>query len=379
MQIKNFKNKIKDLAEADFFIKEGIVGGDKCYLITPSAGKFKYTKDELIFRSSIWTEDGMPVSLSWKKFFNYTEATDVVSDPISLDGAICVEKIDGSTCIVSRHNGELVIRSRGTFDISSLDNGYEKEFLLEKYKTFFNFVMSDENKENYSYIFEWTTPNNRIILSYGDEPELYFTGIINMDDYSYLPNSAVDEFAKRFGIRRPMTYNDSSFDHLYKKIKSATGIEGICIYYNEEQDIKKLKSDEYLMIHSFKFSNTYKKLINSVVDNGMSIIDYKKHIITQYDYECWEFVKDKVEKIYAIFDDLIIESNKCFKYLLNTVDCADRKAFAKAVMSDPECKVVSPALFKMLTAKKDNAFDVLRDDEGLRRFFNQRIKDILDG
>jgi hypothetical protein len=40
---------------------------------------------------------------------------------------LSVEKLDGSTLIVSKYNGQYILRTRGTVDASKLANGFELE------------------------------------------------------------------------------------------------------------------------------------------------------------------------------------------------------------------------------------------------------------
>ena len=376
----NFKKEIERLEKDGFRIKESEIAGDKVFLVTPDITKTTWDKkSDLIYRSSVWTEEGKPVSLSWKKFFNYTEGNSVVPDPTSLKNTVCVDKIDGSTLLVSKYKGVLVMRTRGTFDISSLDNGSEKEFLLEKYKTFFDFVMNDEKESSrYTYVFEWTTPNNRIILSYGDEPELYFTGIIDMEDYTYLSNSEVDEMASRFNILRPKTYYPKSLDLLIKETKAMKGIEGFCLYYNNEQDIKKIKTEDYLMMHSFKMSKSTKAIIRDIIENYVSYEEYKEQIISGFDFECWAFIEDKVKEVYSLFDEYIKQCDLLFKEVMDNIGEATKKEFAIYVMSHDECKEWSPVLFKIFSNKGKKAIDFIKDDGFKRKMFSMIKENISE-
>ena len=117
-----------------FIYRPVTIAGDECVLIIPNHIGVKWTKQNLMFRSSIWKinseADWTPVSLSFKKFFNWDEQPDLDYTPFSLaanGGCQILEKCDGSTLIVSKYKGELIIRTRGTADASFMENGHELE------------------------------------------------------------------------------------------------------------------------------------------------------------------------------------------------------------------------------------------------------------
>ncbi len=179
-----------DLSTIDpesFMVHQHFVGEHPVLLVQPIHLGSKWTKDNLIFRSSVWDMEGNLVSASWKKFANFGEKPDVFDVPVSLDGTSAMEKIDGSTLIVSKYKGHLITRTRGTVDTSKLDNGYEVDFLKDKYPK----VFSDTLLDTHSLVFEWTSPTNRVVIDYGSEPLLYLTGIICHANYSYVPSQQV--------------------------------------------------------------------------------------------------------------------------------------------------------------------------------------------
>ncbi len=77
-----------------------------------------------------------------------------------------VEKLDGSLLIVSKYNGQYILRTRGTVDASIMANGHE----LEIFKNTILSKLADNNDTwDYSVLFEWLSPINKIVLNYGDE------------------------------------------------------------------------------------------------------------------------------------------------------------------------------------------------------------------
>jgi hypothetical protein len=157
-----------------------VLNNETVWLIQPCHIGVKWTQANKHLRSVVVNEDGEIVSMGFSKFTNYGENPEHFPTPDSLKGCVCMEKIDGSLLIVSKYKGKFILRTRGTVDASKLDNGYELEYFKQKYVKVFEFF-SEFEYWNFSLLFEWTTPNNRIVIRYGDEPEFSLVGGINHD------------------------------------------------------------------------------------------------------------------------------------------------------------------------------------------------------
>jgi hypothetical protein len=75
--------------------------------------------------------------------------------------------------------------------------------------------------------------------------------------------------------------------------------EGIVIYGNNGQVLKKTKSDRYLLLHKIKSElNSTDNLIDFYIDNEMpSSKEFSDIIETEYDFEIAFQLKDEIEKI----------------------------------------------------------------------------------
>ena len=317
-----------DLSAIDpeqFNVNPCVIGGDKCFFITPPHIGTKWNKSNLIFRSSIWNEQGEPVSLSFKKFFNWGEQPELAYTPFSLaanGGVKMIEKIDGSTLIVSKYKGELIVRTRGSLRPENMVKaGHEIAILKGKYPKVFSeldVITGEPYTEPglswpYSFLYEWASPGNQIVVKHS-EPELYLLAIVNHADYRYLEQGFVDRVADGFGVKRPRKFTFNSFDEVFAAIHaldySATtkkkspqevltetrakeqseltrNFEGFCVYCNRDQDIRKVKSAWYLAMHKMKSELSS---IEKVVDLWATL-DYPpfpefiKYINDNFDWE----------------------------------------------------------------------------------------------
>lgn len=250
------------IKEENFSRSFAFVGTDRCELITPVNMGCEWVSENLLFRSSMWNADGLLISASFKKFFNWGEKPSITPPPEDLRDCTVVEKLDGSTLIVSKYKGELIVRTRGTFDARKLENGGEiEDVLFKKYpKAFDNGYI---NSEGFSLLYEWCTPSNIIVLKYS-EPLLFLTGAVRHDNYCLLQQEELDQIAKEIEVGRPKYYSFSDSKELIDKISQEVGMEGVCVYYNGGQNILKVKSEEYLRLHRLK----------GVLNSEKAVLDY---------------------------------------------------------------------------------------------------------
>ncbi len=243
-----------DLSTLDaegFMSHQHFIGEHPVILVQPIHIGCPWGHDNDIFRSSVWDLDGNLVSASFKKFYNWGEKPHLTPPPESLSGAHLMEKIDGSTLIFSRWKGHTIIRTRGTVDARKQDNGHEIDVLCQKYPLFMQMLESLVTT-HCSYVFEWTSPSNQIVINYGYEPDMVLTGIIYHDSYNYATQSHLDQVAAGYGLRRPASYSYDSVEDMKAAVEAFKGVEGLCVYFHDDQEILKVKGAHYLLCHRMK-------------------------------------------------------------------------------------------------------------------------------
>jgi len=278
-----------DQLPSDFNVKRSTEYGEELLLVTPNHIGCTWTPENLIFRSSVWTSDGYLVSPSFKKFFNWHEKDNIVAPPDSLVNSTVVEKIDGSTLVVSPFKGKTIIRTRGTFNVNIFENATDVDFLKKKYPRAF------APDGNVTYLYEWYSPSNKIVLNYGETPEIHLIGAIYHDSYRLFSQSKLDDLAGYLGVLRPPTYSFEETDDLLKTISALKGKEGVCVYYNNDQCIKKVKSVAYLSLHAFKSELSINNLLDVYIDAGMpDYSEFYEYIATKFDFECAEAARGQI-------------------------------------------------------------------------------------
>lgn len=322
----------------EFDIKQENIAGDECILVTPKHIGATWDRNNIIFRSSIWRKsDFFPISLSFKKFVNFGEKEDVFPAPKSLKNSTVVVKEDGSTLILSKYKGEFIIRTRGTFDAAKMEkNGFEiqifRDTILKDYlKINLNNPTVTSATWDYSIIFEWTSPLNKIVIDYGDKPLWYLIGWINHSDYSLLSQSALDALAKSYNWLRPQTYHFNDLVELVEAVKAWKDKEGVCWYHG--QNITKVKSDLYLIKHAFKENASLEAVIDFFISYGKpSYSEFIAKLSEQFDYECISQVQGFISQTIDGYKEVLAIHNHMKEFVSN-LNGLSRKEQAEKIIA----------------------------------------------
>lgn len=344
------KIDLSTIDRENFLVNEHVLAGETCYLVQPTHIGAKWAKDTLHFRSSVWNSEGELISASFKKFFNWNEQPDIVSVPSDLSESKLMEKLDGSTLIMSKYKGELILRTRGTVDATKLDNGDEIEYLKKKYPKVFSFFDLCETGQ-VSYIFEWVSPKNKIVLDYGPEADIYLTAAICHDDYSMFTQYELDVVSELMEVKRPRVFNYSSVVEMLKAIEALEGQEGVCVYFNKEQDIRKVKSAQYLALHRFKSNATLDNTIELFFGLNKPLYDdFEKQLIEKFDHECFEMVKVYASQICSAFKEVEKKIDE-FKSFAEKVKGLSRKDAAVLILGEYSEKGQTSYVFNIIDGR----------------------------
>lgn len=337
-----FTINLSELNQDYFNIIPSIVGGEECYLVTPHKNFFDWSSDVLHFRSSVWDKQGHLVSAGYRKFFNLGEAPAITPFDGNILGCTLMEKMDGSCLIVSKWRGSLILRTRGRMDARLMPNGDEMDLFLERYGTFFNSLPETHNQ---SYIFEWISPRNQIVLKYDSKVSFYLTNIIHHTNYSLTLQSEVDKAAQAIGCPRPKTFTFHSISDLTNAVATWIDSEGICLYYEGDQQIRKVKSFHYLKWHSFKSNCNIKTLTELYFEfNRPDKERFKQLVVEKFDYECLKMSETLIEMFYNDGIDLLNQlEHRVQNFVADTSDL-DQKFFALRVMDEFQSYSQLPAI-----------------------------------
>jgi len=345
----------KDIDRESFMVHEHIINGEVVTLVQPKSIGAKWTKDNLHFRSSVWNYDGELISASFPKFFNWGEQPDLSPVPTSLKKCTIVNKLDGSTLIVSKYKGQYILRTRGTVDASTMANGDELEIfkntILKKLE---NLPVDLNNSWEYSILFEWMSPRNVIVLRYSNEPEWQLVGTINHSDYSLFTQLELDQDAEHFDLKRPEKFTFTDITDMLQNVDKWQDKEGVCLYSKNGQTIHKIKAAKYLLLHHLKSElSSTEKVMDVWLEQGMpDYTTFYNYIVTTFDFELAEQCKGMISRIV----DAKKEVNKIVDGMNNFVNnrlCSlpSRKEQARLVISSYGETNRAAFVFKILDGK----------------------------
>jgi hypothetical protein len=348
------------LPDPQFFnFKDCVIAGDECVLVTPKKISVEWTEENKIFRSSIWRKPDMRlISAGFKKFTNLGEQPEF--EPI--DGYTDLEfvrKLDGSLLIVSQYRGHLIVRTRGTIDATQLPNGHEIEFLKKKYpKAFSNIWL---NSEYHTLLFEWTTPSNRIVLQESEEPCLWLIGIVchrpeaasSLSEvspkgaYHYFTQFELDQQSLYLEVPRPERF-ELNLKNVAEYLTDKNSIEGVVIYANGGQILKKVKTPRYLYLHRvFTGVKTVDHLFDLFVEYGCTHREnFEALLATNFDWELVATLKDLLDELYTKWNLIKNRVGWIEMYIRNPDFIElDRKRKAQKILEIlPDCSGIAFAL-----------------------------------
>ena len=345
------KIDIQKVDLTQFMVHEHSLNGEIVHLIQPQHIGTKWHQDNKHMRSVVVNYAGEVISAGFPKFTNWGENPDHFPVPNSLKYCTVVEKLDGSLLIVSKYNGQYILRTRGTVDASTMANGHE----LEIFKNTILSKLADNNDTwDYSVLFEWLSPINKIVLNYGDEPSWRLIGFINHINYSLAQQDMLDAMAKKYGFDRPPTYTFSSVEDLLKDVDQWRGKEGVVVYSKNDQMLHKVKGAWYLALHHMKSElSNIEKVIDVWLEQGMP--DYQtfySYIFTTFDYELAEQCRGMISRICDAkkeVDMIVVGMNEFVNNRLKTLPT--RKLQAEQVISAYGNTNRASFLFKLLDGK----------------------------
>ena len=131
-----------------------------------------------IFRYDKWYDRWYCVARAFDKFFNYGETFAANIDWVTAE---VQEKIDGSLMKVWWDMGKWHVSTNGTIDAAKAFSGeisFRELFDKAVERTELFWLKLDPY---YCYMFELTSGMNKLVVDYGDEPQLWYLGRRNME------------------------------------------------------------------------------------------------------------------------------------------------------------------------------------------------------
>lgn len=205
--------------------------------------------------------DGKIIARPLHKFFNVGERWDI--QPHLLDFAqphVVMEKMDGSMIHPAIVHGQLRFMTRmGCTDHAAKAERHITDDLRDECLVLL--------AEGFTPIFEWTAPDNRIVVSYSDS-RLTLLAVREMMSGHYLPRYDLEGIAIRMGVAAvPLHTLPADANEFLAHARAIRGLEGFVVRFANGLWVK-AKGEDYVLKHKAKESVLLEKNVLALVLRG---------------------------------------------------------------------------------------------------------------
>jgi RNA ligase len=188
-------------------------------------------------------ESGLLISLPFEKFFNVNEKAHTQANIVQeYDVNFILDKRDGSMITPAIVNGQVFLKTKKSFysDVAVDANKNMTRAVLNLCEMLLDHGICP--------IFEFTSPDNKVVLDYGTEPNFVLLAARSMTTGDYLPFQDLERFGEQFGVEVVQRVTDmETVADCLRAVDYRDGIEGWVIYTDEGRF--KVKTKWYIDRH----------------------------------------------------------------------------------------------------------------------------------
>lgn len=285
--------------------------------------------------------DGSVLARPLQKFFNIGERPE--TQPSVLDFSqphVIMDKLDGSMIHPAIVDDEVVFMTRmGRTDVARKAERHLTPDLANLLRDY---------GHDFTHIFEWTAPDNRIIVRY-DESKLTLLAVRHNRTGEYLSQAYVDRIGVALGVPSVKAHGPSHTNaaDFLAYARAIQGAEGFVVRFDSGLWVK-AKGDDYVLKHRAKDSILQEKNILALVLNGG--LDDVLPLLDQADAKAAREYAENVEC------GIAVTANWLWERVANAEDMTQKDFALNAVPAlDP---VFRPAAFQVRAGQ--NPRDVIR-------------------
>jgi RNA ligase len=212
-------------------------------------------------------QTGECICACFPKFFNVGERTDTQPDIVKDSFVEVFEKRDGTMVTPVKIDENVYWKTKKSFFS-------EVALLAQSLVPAYVNLMVSGCLPRYTPIFEFTHPDNRIVLDYGSEQNFTLLAIRDNDTGEFLPWTKVLNFSKTFNIPVIKKY-EKTWDELMYDVEHVVGIEGYVLVLKDGRRVK-LKTKWYLEMHRTMTKlckrDVVEAVLNETVDDMKSLL-----------------------------------------------------------------------------------------------------------
>ena len=177
---------------------------------------------------------------------------------------------------------------------------------------------------NLSYHFEIVYPNNRIVVNYGDEDDIYLLGAVNKKTGVSVPLSQLKEWKWK---RAEEFNNFSSLSDIESAEDPVISRECYIVHFVETDTRVKFKFAEYLQVHKLATGLNSRRIHEELKAGGTKLQEFKMNAPEEFK----DYIEAEESKLTTQFQNKKQEIEKVYKNLVDSLPAnADQKTFAIA-------------------------------------------------
>lgn len=229
--------------------------------------------------------DGTILARPLHKFFNIGERADTQSHLLPFHEMHDVtEKMDGSMIHPANVDGDLVFMTRmGRTDHARMAERHITEDVEDVCRGLLHYGATP--------IFEWTAPDNRIVVRY-PESRLTLLAIRETEDGHYFEQNYIEQMANDMGVAAvPVHTAPRSSTEFLAHARAVTGMEGFVVRFANGLWVK-AKGEDYVLKHKAKDSILQEKNLLALVLRGE--LDDVLPLLDEADRSAAELYRDQV-------------------------------------------------------------------------------------
>ena len=308
----------------DFGIKvkeypSGLFVFNYCQIESPKTNEIVMECRGLILRDNFEI-----VCRPFDRFFNLGEALNITEN-FNVSSSIVYEKLDGSLCKVYHTGEQWQVATRGTAYAESENYTGEifEDMMLRAFgcktpEEFSNILDLQLIPQNWTLIFEYTSPDNRVVTPYSED-KMFLLGV--RDNYSGRDLfSTVDPIyhalKHHLNIALPRTFGFCSPEDMKKFVNSLDGLQEGVVAYDLQNNLRvKVKADQYVAVHRLRGDSipTPKRILGLVVTNEteeyLAYFPEERERFIPY-MESFEKLQSRIQEIHNL--SKVIEDQKEF-------------------------------------------------------------------
>lgn len=280
------------------------------------------------------------VSYALFRFFNYGEHP-TITRSIRISDAVILEKIDGSLISCFFYKGKWRMSTRGRIDGDGglpLGNGTFSDLFWDVVtQRYPNLVKCLDSQ--YTYYFELTAPENRVVTPYADRA-LHLLTMRQIETWKEVGRSVVLDAANQMGVRLPGEYTARTAEDVVRMARELKPMEEGYVAVNYSQTDcdglsykrVKIKNPAYVAMAHLKESAT-----SSIRGFLQVVIRGEEEEVISYFPEYKPYI-DEIKAKWSVFVDSIMSVEKDVAPLLARKSAGDkdvRKDFAQIVTRTP--------------------------------------------